>query len=191
MKHVPNTITVVRIFFAPVFIWLLLAAGPDLASPARWWGAILFIVGLGTDGIDGYLARKFNVVSEFGKLMDPIADKVLTLGALITLSILNELPWWVTILIAVREIGITVYRFFMLSDHVIAASPAGKLKTIMQFVAISFALLPLAPLVGDWYNGFNVVTMTIATVLTLWSGFEYVRDGIRAQRSGSSANGKA
>lgn len=188
MKHVPNTITVVRIFFAPVFIWLLLSAGPDLASPARWWGAIIFIVGLGTDGIDGAIARKYNVVSEFGKLMDPIADKVLTLGALVTLSILNELPWWVTILIAVREIGITVYRFFMLSDHVIAASSAGKLKTIMQFVAISFALLPLAPIVGDWYNWFNVVTMTLATVLTLWSGYEYVRDGIRAQRSGAQAS---
>lgn len=181
MKHVPNLITVVRIFFAPVFIWLLLAAGPDLQSPARWWGAALFIIGLGTDGVDGWLARKYNVVSEFGKLMDPIADKVLTLGALVTLSILNELPWWVTILIAVREIGITIYRFAMLGDHVIAASPAGKLKTIMQFVAISFALLPLAPLVGDWYNWFNVITMTIATVLTLWSGYEYVRDGIRAR----------
>lgn len=181
MRYVPNTITIVRIFFAPVFIWLLLSAGDDLASPARWWGAILFIVGLGTDGLDGWIARKYDVVSEFGTLMDPIADKVLTLGALITLSTLAELPWWVTILIAVREIGITVYRFAMLSDHVIAASVAGKLKTIMQFVAISFALLPLAPLVGDWYNVFNAITMTLATVLTLWSGFEYVRDGIRAR----------
>lgn len=181
VKHVPNIITVVRIFFAPVFITLLLIAGTDTPSPARWWGAALFIIGLGTDGIDGWLARKYNVVSDFGKLMDPIADKVLTLGALVTLSILNELPWWVTILIAVREIGITVYRFFMLSDHVIAASAAGKLKTIMQFVAISLALLPLQPIVGDWYNWLNIITMSIATVLTLWSGYEYVRDGIRAR----------
>lgn len=181
MKHVPNIITVVRIFFAPVFITLLLIAGTDTPSPARWWGAALFIIGLGTDGIDGWLARKYNVVSDFGKLMDPIADKVLTLGALVTLSILNELPWWVTLLIAVREIGITVYRFCMLSDHVIAASAAGKLKTIMQFVAISLALLPLQSIVGDWYNWLNIITMSIATVLTLWSGYEYVRDGIRAR----------
>lgn len=183
MKYVPNTITIARIFFAPVFIWMLLAAGDDLTSPLRWWGAIIFIVGLGTDGIDGWIARRYNVVSEFGKLMDPIADKVLTLGALVTLSILGELPWWVTILIAIREIGITVYRFAMLSDHVIAASAAGKLKTIMQFVAISLALLPLAPLWGDWFNWVNVFFMTIATVLTLWSGYEYVRDGVRARRS--------
>lgn len=183
MKYVPNTITIVRIFFAPVFIWMLLAAGDDLTSPLRWWGAIIFIVGLGTDGIDGWIARRYNVVSEFGKLMDPIADKVLTLGALVTLSILGELPWWVTILIAIREIGITIYRFAMLSDHVIAASASGKLKTIMQFVAISLALLPLAPLWGDWFNWVNIFFMTIATVLTLWSGYEYVRDGVRARRS--------
>lgn len=183
MKYVPNTITIVRIFFAPVFMWLLLEAGDDQTSALRWWGAIIFIVGLGTDGIDGWIARKFDVVSEFGKLMDPIADKVLTLGALVTLSILNELPWWVTILIAIREIGITVYRFAMLKDHVIAASMAGKLKTVMQFIAISCALLPLATVWGSWFNVVNVVLMSLATILTLWSGFEYVRDGIRARKA--------
>lgn len=183
MKHIPNIITIVRIFFAPVFIWLLLAAGDDLSSPLRWWGAGLFIVGMATDGVDGYLARKYNVVSDFGKLLDPIADKVLTGSALITLSILGELPWWVTILILVREVGITLYRFAVLSDHVIPASRGGKLKTITQFVALSLALLPLTFYVGEVAIWVDTITMTLATVITLWTGIDYVRDARRQMRS--------
>ncbi len=184
MKHVPNTITVVRIFFAPVFIWLLLAAGDDLASPLRWWGAGLFIVGMATDGIDGYLARKYDVVSDFGKLLDPIADKVLTGGALVALSILGELPWWVTGLILLREIGITIYRFAVLSDHVIPASRGGKLKTITQFVAISCALLPLQLFLGEAANILNVILMSAATVITVWTGIDYLRDARRQIKQG-------
>ncbi|MDH6278047.1 MAG: CDP-diacylglycerol--glycerol-3-phosphate 3-phosphatidyltransferase [Rhodoluna sp.] len=182
MKHVPNTITIVRIFFAPVFIWMLLTAGDDLTSPLRWWGAGLFVVGMATDGIDGYLARKYNVVSDFGKLLDPIADKVLTGGALITLSILDELPWWVTGLILLREVGITVFRLAVLSDRVIPASRGGKIKTITQFVAITFALLPMQSVMGDAANMINIVLMSAATIITVWTGVDYLLDAWRQSK---------
>lgn len=186
MKHVPNTITIVRIFFAPVFIWMLLTAGDDLTSPLRWWGAGLFVFGMATDGIDGYLARKYNVVSDFGKLLDPIADKVLTGGALITLSILGELPWWVTAVILLREVGITVFRFAVLSDRVIPASRGGKLKTITQFVAITFALLPMQAVIGDSANIINIVLMSAATIITVWTGIDYLVDAWRQNNKHTS-----
>ena len=186
MKHVPNTITIVRIFFAPVFIWMLLTAGDDLTSPLRWWGAGLFVVGMATDGIDGYLARKYNVVSDFGKLLDPIADKVLTGGALITLSILGELPWWVTTVILLREVGITVFRFAVLSDRVIPASRGGKLKTITQFVAITCALLPMQAVMGDSANIINIVLMSAATIITVWTGVDYLVDAWRQNKKHTS-----
>ncbi len=186
MKHVPNTITIVRIFFAPVFIWMLLTAGDDLTSPLRWWGAGLFVFGMATDGIDGYLARKYNVVSDFGKLLDPIADKVLTGGALITLSILDELPWWVTAVILLREVGITVFRFAVLSDRVIPASRGGKLKTITQFVAITFALLPMQAVIGDSANIINIVLMSAATIITVWTGIDYLVDAWRQNKKHTS-----
>ena len=186
MKHVPNTITIVRIFFAPVFIWMLLTAGDDLTSPLRWWGAGLFVVGMATDGIDGYLARKYNVVSDFGKILDPIADKVLTGGALITLSILGELPWWVTGVILLREVGITIFRFAVLSDRVIPASRGGKIKTVIQFVAITFALLPMQSVIGDPANMINVVLMSAATIITVWTGIDYLSDAWRQNKAPSS-----
>ena len=186
MKHVPNTITIVRIFFAPAFIWMLLTAGDDLTSPLRWWGAGLFVFGMATDGIDGYLARKYNVVSDFGKLLDPIADKVLTGGALITLSILDELPWWVTAVILLREVGITVFRFAVLSDRVIPASRGGKLKTITQFVAITFALLPMQAVIGDIANIINIVLMSAATIITVWTGIDYLVDAWRQNKKHTS-----
>ena len=186
MKHVPNTITIVRIFFSPVFIWMLLTAGDDITSPLRWWGAGLFVVGMATDGIDGYLARKYNVVSDFGKLLDPIADKVLTGGALISLSILGELPWWVTAVILLREVGITVFRFAVLSDRVIPASRGGKLKTITQFVAITFALLPMQAVIGDSANIINIVLMSAATIITVWTGIDYLVDAWRQNKKNTS-----
>ncbi len=184
MKNVPNVITIVRMLFAPAFIVLLLIAGTNIESPLRWWAAGLFIFGMATDGVDGWLARRFDAVSNFGKLMDPIADKVLTGSALIALSVLGELPWWVTALILVREIGITVWRMVELGDNVVvAASWAGKVKTVFQFVAISAALLPLAPLVGDSYNVLNLILMTLATIATLASGLDYLVAAARARRA--------
>ena len=180
--NLPNIITVVRILLAPLFIWMLLADnGAD--GPLRWWAAALFIVAIATDGLDGAIARRYNLVTDLGKLLDPIADKILTGGALVALSILGELWWWVTIVILVREIGITVFRFAMLSDHVIPASRGGKLKTILQSVAISLYLVPLWLLFGDWVHWLNAVVMALALIVTVWTGFEYLFAAWRENRS--------
>ena len=136
-RQLPNAITIVRILCAPVFLWMLLADGGQ-DGPLRWWAAILFIVAIATDGIDGYLARKYEIVTDLGKLLDPIADKALTGCAFVGLSILGELPWWVTIVVLVREVGITVHRLVVASDHVVAAAWMGKLKTVAQAVALYF-----------------------------------------------------
>ena len=186
-RQLPNAITIVRILCAPVFLWMLLAdAGADGAL--RWWAAVLFIVAIATDGIDGYLARRYEIVTDLGKLLDPIADKALTGVAFVGLSILGELPWWVTIVVLVREVGITVYRFMVVSDHVLAAAWMGKLKTVAQAVALSLALLPFAALVDSavWQSTFwwiNVVTMTVAVVLTIASGIDYIVSEARGTRN--------
>ena len=179
--NVPNLITVVRILLAPVFIWMLLAAdGPE--DTLRWVAAVLFIIAIATDGIDGMIARRHNLVTDLGKILDPIADKILTGGALVCLSILGELPWWVTIVILVREIGITVFRFVMLRDRVIPASRGGKLKTIAQSVSISLALLPFWLIFGEWVHWLNTATMTIALVLTVVSGLDYLVSAWRLRK---------
>jgi CDP-diacylglycerol--glycerol-3-phosphate 3-phosphatidyltransferase len=181
-RQLPNAITIVRILCAPVFLWMLLAdAGSD--GPLRWWAAVLFIVAIATDGLDGYLARKHEIVTDLGKLLDPIADKVLTGFAFIGLSILGELPWWVTVIVLIREIGITVYRFMVVSDHVLAAAWMGKLKTVAQALALSLALLPLWTLVGEWIWWLNGIAMTAAVVLTIASGIDYIVSEVRAGRS--------
>ncbi|GAA3005824.1 CDP-diacylglycerol--glycerol-3-phosphate 3-phosphatidyltransferase [Microbacterium aurantiacum] len=180
-RQLPNVITVVRILCAPVFVWMLLADGGD-AGPLRWWAAVLFIVAIATDGLDGYLARRYEIVTDLGKLLDPIADKVLTGAAFVGLSILGELPWWITIVVLVREIGITVYRFIVVSDHVLAAAWMGKLKTMAQAVALSLALLPLWTIVGEWIFWLNGITMAVAVVLTIASGIDYIVTEVRAAR---------
>ncbi|MBM3714924.1 MAG: CDP-diacylglycerol--glycerol-3-phosphate 3-phosphatidyltransferase [Actinobacteria bacterium] len=185
-RQLPNAITIARILCAPVFLWLLLADG-GADGGLRWAAAILFIVAIATDGVDGYIARKYDIVSDLGKLLDPIADKALTGLAFIGLSVLGELPWVITIVVLVREIGITVYRLMVVSDHVLAAAWMGKLKTVAQAVALSLALLPLDALVdadawrsGVWWAG--VVTMTIAVVLTIASGVDYIVSEVRGAR---------
>ncbi|MBG6057454.1 CDP-diacylglycerol--glycerol-3-phosphate 3-phosphatidyltransferase [Cryobacterium sp. MP_M5] len=185
--NLPNLITVVRILLAPVFIWLLLAdAGQDGAL--RWAAAVLFILAIATDGIDGAIARRNNQVTDLGKLLDPIADKVLTGGALVSLSILGELWWWVTIVILVREIGITVFRFVMLKDRVIPASRGGKLKTVLQSVAISLALVPLWLPLGDWVHWVNAAVMAAALVATVITGVDYLLAARRDNRGARAAN---
>ena len=181
-RQLPNAITIVRILCAPVFLWMLLAdAGAD--GPLRWWAAVLFIVAIATDGIDGYIARRHDIVTDLGKLLDPIADKVLTGAAFVVLSILGELPPWVVVLVLVRELGITVHRLVVATDHVVAAAWMGKLKTVAQAVALSLALLPLWTVVGEWIHVVNTVTMTIAVLLTVASGLDYVVTAIRSRRS--------
>ena len=181
--NLPNVITVVRILLAPLFFWMLLADG-GADTPLRYAAAALFIVAIATDGIDGHIARSRNQVTDLGKLLDPIADKVLTGAALVGLSILLELPWWVTVIILVREVGITVFRFAVLSDRVIPASRGGKLKTLAQSIAISLALVPFPALLGDWFDWLNIVTMSIAFVLTVVTGIDYL---VQAWRLGRAA----
>jgi CDP-diacylglycerol--glycerol-3-phosphate 3-phosphatidyltransferase len=185
--NLPNVITVVRILLAPVFFWMLLADnGSD--EPLRYAAAALFIVAIATDGIDGHIARSRNQVTDLGKLLDPIADKVLTGAALVGLSILGELPWWVTIIILVREVGITIFRFAVLSDRVIPASRGGKLKTLAQSIAISLALVPFPALLGDWFDWVNIVTMSIAFVLTVITGIDYLVQARRLSRANQAAS---
>jgi len=180
--NLPNLITVVRILLAPLFIWLLLAdAGQD--GGLRWAAAVLFIIAIATDGIDGAIARRRGLVTDLGKLLDPIADKVLTGGALVCLSILGELPWWVTIVILVRELGITVFRFVMLRDRVIPASRGGKLKTVAQSIAISLALVPFWLVLGDWVHWVNTATMALALVLTVVTGLDYLLAAWRSRKA--------
>jgi len=181
-RQLPNAITIVRILCAPIFLWMLLVDGGS-DGPLRWWATVLFIVAIATDGIDGYLARRYEIVTDLGKLLDPIADKALTGAAFVGLSILGELPWWITIVVLVREVGITVYRFMVVSDHVLAAAWMGKLKTVAQAVALSLALAPLWTLVGDWIFWVNGVTMTIAVLLTIASGIDYIVSEVRGARA--------
>jgi len=184
----PNAITIVRILCAPVFLWLLLADG-GTDGPARWWAGALFVVAIATDGIDGHIARKYGIVTDLGKLLDPIADKALTGCAFVGLSILAELPWWVTVVVLVREVGITVYRLAVAGENVLAAAWMGKLKTVAQAVALALALLPLWTLVGDWIIWVNIVTMWIAVILTIASGIDIVAGEVRSRRArrGSAA----
>ena len=138
--NVPNALTAFRLVLVPVFAWMLLAH-PD-ETGWRLATTLVFALAIGTDYLDGYLARKHNIVTKFGKLADPIADKALTGMAFIGLSILGELWWWVTIVILVREWGITLLRFVMLRYGVMAAGRGGKIKTVLQSVAAD--LLPAA-----------------------------------------------
>jgi len=180
--NVANIITVARILLAPVFVWLL-AADNGEHGVLRWVAAGLFILAIATDGVDGSLARSRNLVTKVGIILDPIADKVLTGAALIMLSVLGELWWWVTIVILVRELGITAFRFAVLRSRVIPASRGGKLKTIVQSVAISLFLVPLNTLVGDWVLWVNWVAMGAALVLTVVTGIDYLWQAWRGNRS--------
>lgn len=182
--NVANIVTVVRIFMAPAFIWLLLADGGNLGT-TRYVAAALFVLAIVTDTVDGILARRQNLVTDFGKILDPIADKVLVGGALVALSILGELPWWVTILILVREFGITIFRFVVIRTRVIPAVASGKLKTVLQAVAISLFLFPLWTLFGEWVHWVNWVVMAAAVVLTVVSGIDFVVKYLQQNRQKS------
>lgn len=182
VASVPNLITVARILAAPAFFALLLTDAGEHGT-LRWVSAVLFIVAIASDGIDGHVARSRNLVSRVGIILDPVADKLLTSGALVCLSILGELWWWVTIVILVREFGITVYRFLRLRDVAIPAARAGKVKTLVQAVAISVMLLPVGTLVGDWWLWFGWVLMAAALVLTVSSGVTFVLTAVKATRA--------
>jgi CDP-diacylglycerol--glycerol-3-phosphate 3-phosphatidyltransferase len=173
-----NALTAVRIVLVPVFL-VALFVGDGHETFWRVMAFIVFVTAVITDRFDGEIARTYGLVTEFGKLADPIADKALIGAALIGLSLLGDLPWWVTALILVREVGVTVLRFAVLRHGVIPASRGGKLKTLVQATAIALFVLPLsgAWLVSAW------VLMGLAIVLTVVTGVEYVVSAVR--QSGS------
>ncbi|TYB43446.1 CDP-diacylglycerol--glycerol-3-phosphate 3-phosphatidyltransferase [Actinomadura chibensis] len=170
--NVANALTLVRIALVPVFVWFLFLDGDGwrLAAFAVFAAASI------TDKIDGDLARARGLVTDFGKIADPIADKALTGAALVSLSLMGELWWWVTVVIMVREIGITVLRFIVIRRGVIPASKGGKLKTMLQVIAIGLYILPgpLDPL--RW------ATMGAALVVTVVTGVDYVVQAWRLGR---------
>ena len=174
--NVANVLTMVRIVLVPVFVACLLAGG----TAWRLAALAIFCVASLTDLLDGRLARSRGLVTDFGKIADPVADKALTGAALICLSALGELPWWVTGVIMFRELGVTGLRFWVLSRGVIAASRGGKAKTLLQIIAICLYLLPasLSPpaLVRELF-------MAAAVVVTVVSGADYVLQAMRLRRS--------
>jgi CDP-diacylglycerol--glycerol-3-phosphate 3-phosphatidyltransferase len=149
----------------------------------RYAAFVLFILAISTDGVDGYLARRRNLVTDVGIILDPIADKILTGAALVVLSALGELWWWVTIVILVREFGITIMRFVVLRDRVIPASRGGKLKTIFQAVAISLFLLAPWRFLGEWAGWASAAIMGVAVVLTIITGIDYLWQAWRKNRT--------
>lgn len=184
--QLPNAITIARIPLAVLFFILLLIGGwlGETQLGVRVAAAVLFIVAISTDWVDGWLARRYEIVSDFGKLWDPIADKLLTGSAFVGLAILGEIPWWMVVVILVREWGITVHRLVVQRSHVVAAAWMGKLKTALQGVALSWALLPLHPVIGiDAWAVTTWALMWAVLLLTIASGIDYVIAQVRGARS--------
>lgn len=179
--NLPNLITLIRIAFVPLFIWLLFIA-PEKSSVERWLSVVIFVLAIATDGVDGAIARRKNLVTNLGKLLDPIADKALLGGALVSLSILGQLAWWITIVILARELGITIYRLVVAKRRVIAAAGGGKLKTILQSVAVGFLLSPFDVLL-PWLIPVEHVLVYAALVVTLTSGLQFVLEEMKGHRA--------
>ena len=171
----PNMLTVLRLLLVPVFAVLLLADG---GVSTRVWAAIVFLVAAGTDVVDGEWARRSGRVTTFGKVADPIADKALTGVALVLLSYLGELPWWVTLVILIREFGVTALRFWVIRHGVIPASRGGKVKTLAQNFAILLFVLPIDL---AWLR---IAAMAVAVILTVVTGLDYVVRALRLRSAG-------
>jgi CDP-diacylglycerol--glycerol-3-phosphate 3-phosphatidyltransferase len=184
LLNVANLLTMLRLVLVPVFAVCLLSHGGH--QPGwRLAAAVVFAAAALTDRFDGELARRHGLITRFGIIADPIADKLLIGAALIGLSVLGELPWWVTVVIAAREVGVTALRFWVLRHGVIAASRGGKLKTLVQSVAIGFYLLPL----GAWWPDMAVTRtrwtlMAAALALTVITGGDYVLRALRLRAQG-------
>ncbi|MEU5598781.1 CDP-diacylglycerol--glycerol-3-phosphate 3-phosphatidyltransferase [Streptomyces sp. NPDC020298] len=177
--NVANLLTMLRLFLVPGFVALMLAdGGYDPAWRSLAWAA--FAIAMITDLFDGHLARTYNLVTDFGKIADPIADKAIMGAALICLSGLGDLPWWVTAVILGRELGITLLRFLVIRYGVIPASRGGKLKTLTQGVAVGMYVLALT----GWLATLRFWVMAVAVVLTVVTGLDYVRQAIVLRRRG-------
>jgi CDP-diacylglycerol--glycerol-3-phosphate 3-phosphatidyltransferase len=182
IANIANALTLVRLLLVPVFVVLLVGAGGH-AHGWRIGAFIVFAAATGTDYVDGYLARSRGLVTDVGKVADPIADKALTGAALIGLSALGDLAWWVTGVILLREIGITVLRFIVIRHGVIPASRGGKAKTALQNVAIGLYLLPLT----GWAASLRFWLMGVALVVTLATGADYVARAVTLRRTSERA----
>ncbi|MBF6045330.1 CDP-diacylglycerol--glycerol-3-phosphate 3-phosphatidyltransferase [Streptomyces sp. NRRL B-1677] len=180
--NIANILTMARLLLVPGFVLLMLHnGGYDPAWRSFAWAA--FAVAMITDLFDGHLARTYNLVTDFGKIADPIADKAIMGAALICLSALDDLPWWVTGVILFREIGITLMRFWVIKHGVIPASRGGKMKTLAQGVAVGMYILALTGLLATarfW-------VMAVAVVLTVATGLDYVRQAVVLRRAGRAA----
>lgn len=181
LLNLPNVLTVSRLLLVPLCLLFLFQNGGHDAG-WRWLAFLVFAVAAITDRYDGHIARKRGLVTTFGKVADPIADKALTGSALIALSILGDVPVWITVVILIREIGITVLRFALLRRHVIPASNGGKLKTLIQIFAIGLYLMPL-PGFLDW---FRIGMMAAAILLTVVTGVDYLVKAARIIGAGRS-----
>lgn len=173
-----NLITMTRIALVPFVLWVLFAE-PDRGSAWRWLAVLLFVLSAATDGVDGAVARRRGEVTNLGKILDPIADKLLIGGVLVSLSMLGEVSWWITGVILVRELGITAYRFAVIRNRVIAASGGGKFKTVMQSIMIGFLLSPSNWMpwgVQPWIEG---ALIAVAVLLTVWTGVAYLVAGAK------------
>jgi CDP-diacylglycerol--glycerol-3-phosphate 3-phosphatidyltransferase len=177
-----NALTFARLLLVPVFVALLVAGtGHETGWRVAAWGA--FAVASFTDRFDGEIARRRGLVTSVGQIADPIADKALTGAALIGLSALGDLPWWVTVVVLAREVGVTLLRFWVIRHGVIPASRGGKLKTLLQGVAIGLYVLPLSGLLASlrWW------LMAVAVVVTVATGADYVLRAVRLRRTSARA----
>ena len=173
LVNIANALTVLRLALVPVFVWFLLNGG----TSGRTIAFIAFAIASVTDLLDGELARRRSLITDFGKIADPIADKALTGSALITLSYLGELSWWVTWIIVVREVAVTLLRFWVIRHGVIAASRGGKAKTMLQVIAISLYVLPIH------LDLLRQIVMAVAVVVTVVTGADYTARAIRLRRA--------
>lgn len=184
--NIANVLTMLRIVGVPVFGWLLLLHSGDDAA-WRTWAWVAFVLLMLTDRIDGDLARKHHLVTNFGKMADPIADKALTGMAFIGLSVIGILWWWVTIVILLREWGITVMRFVVRKYGVMPASQGGKIKTALQAIALGGYVLPFELWefwLADALRWATHIAMGGAVLVTVVTGLMYVKDAIALRRSG-------
>ncbi|MFE2040889.1 CDP-diacylglycerol--glycerol-3-phosphate 3-phosphatidyltransferase [Streptomyces sp. NPDC059477] len=177
--NIANLLTMLRLVLVPAFVALMLAdGGYDPAWRSLAWAA--FAIAMITDLFDGHLARTYDLVTDFGKIADPIADKAIMGAALICLSALGDLPWWVTAVILGRELGVTLLRFLVIRYGVIPASRGGKVKTLTQGVAVGMYVLALT----GWLATLRWWVMAAAVVLTVLTGLDYVRQAIVLRRQG-------
>ena len=174
--NIPNALTVARILALPFCAWALFKNGGDDPTWQIIAWCMFFVVGM-TDVLDGRIARKRNQISSFGILLDPIADKAFIATALIGLSLLEKMPWLVTIVILTREVGITILRFAVIKRGIIAASKGGKIKSLLQNFSVGFYMLPLP----EYLYMPRDILLGIAIILTLTSGYEYIRDVMKSK----------